>query len=87
MPPNPTADICARVPPHIRRELQRLMAGLPRSLRQPSYGDMVGALLLAARRAPEQLPADLTTYFEIKDAWTEAGRENLPDVALVEHST
>jgi len=73
-------DFTARVPGHIRDELGRLRNGLPSSFRRPNYGDMVGALVLQARRAPEVLQADLATYFEIKDAWAADGTETLPDL-------
>jgi hypothetical protein len=73
-------DILARVPPHVRREFKRLMSDLPSGLRRPNAGDMVGALLLAARRAPEQLHEDLVTYFEIKDTWQADGTETLPEL-------
>jgi hypothetical protein len=73
-------DFTARVPGHVRDELVRLKDGLPRSFRRPNNGDMVGALILQARRSPKTLQADLATYFEIKDAWAEDGVETLPDL-------
>jgi len=75
----PTADILARVPPHIRDEFNRIKDGFPPSARQPNAGDLVGALLLAARRSPETVAADLAVYFEIKADW-ERGIVRLPDL-------
>ena len=73
-------DFIARVPPHVKRELDRMKRELPRNLRVPSNGDFVGALILEARRAQHRLPEQLTEYYEIKDAWAETGEEVLPDL-------
>jgi hypothetical protein len=75
-----TADILARVPPHFRKELKRLMTDLPARFRDPSYGDMVGALILAARRSPDVVHADLETYLDLKQKWSRDGIEELPDL-------
>jgi hypothetical protein len=72
--------IFARVPPHVREEFNRVKDSFPPSTRQPNAGDLVGALLLAARRSPEVLTADLVTYFEIKAAWDRDGIASLPDL-------
>jgi hypothetical protein len=75
-----TADICARVPPHVRDEFNRLKDSFPPSARQPSAGDLVGALLLAARRSPETVASDLSIYFDIKADWERDGVERLPEI-------
>jgi len=75
-----TKNFTTRLPPHIHAELQRLKNSVPRHFREPSNSDMVGALLLRARRTAEGLLDDLAAYYDVRDAWEEDGREMFPDV-------
>lgn len=75
-----TKNFTVRLPPHVHAELQRLKRGAPAHFREPSDGDMVGALLLAARRSPETFHRDLADYFEIRKDWERKGQARLPDL-------
>ncbi len=72
-----TADILARVPPSVREDLQNLIKELPSHIDEPSQSDMVGALILAARRTrqwQQSLPDALAAYYELKNAWKRAAK-------------
>lgn len=75
--PRQRKDIIIRLPPHLERELQRLISTVPGHLRQPSNSDMVGTLIFRASRDPEGLLDDLAAYFTVLDAWRRDGTETL----------
>jgi hypothetical protein len=59
-----------RVEPFVRPELAQLQADLHAAgIKIPSQGDLVGALILAARRSPiEAVKAVVETYWRIEAA-------------------
>jgi hypothetical protein len=80
MPPTPQADsFTTRLPPHVKRELRSLIDAANRHFRKEiSNGDMVGALVLRARRDRHGLLDDVAAYLDVLDAWKADGTETLP---------
>lgn len=69
-----------RLPPHVYRELEGLFSGYSRHFKgRISNSDMVGALILRARRDRFGLMEDLAAYLDVRDAFKE-GVEHLPDL-------
>ena len=70
-----------RLPPHVYKELHRLFEGPSRHFRtQVANSDMVGALILRARRESFGLMEDLASYMDVRDAWRKDESEDLPDL-------
>ena len=76
----PEVDVVtARLPPHVNDEMKRLFAPYERHFkRHISANDMVGALILRARRESFGLMEDLAAYLDVEDAWKE-GVIHLPE--------
>jgi hypothetical protein len=69
-----------RLPPHVYRELEGLFGGYSRHFKgRITNGDMVGALILRARRDHFGLMEDLADYLDVADAWKE-GIVYLPEL-------
>lgn len=78
----PTKNFTTRLPPHVAAELQRLFADLPAHFKEPSVGDMIGALIVRVRRAPEGLRDDLAIYIDdVRAPWEANGTETLPELS------
>jgi hypothetical protein len=70
-----------RLPPHVYRELESLFEDASRHFRRDiGNSDMVGALILRARRERPGLMEDLAAYLDVRDAWRKDGSEQLPDL-------
>lgn len=71
MPPTPQRHVfTTRLPPHVNRELETLFEGFERHFKgQISKSDMVGALILRARRDRFGLMEDLAAFLDVSDAW------------------
>lgn len=80
MPPVPERhEFTTRLPPHVYRELETLFGGYQRHFKHTiSNNDMVGALILRARRDNFGLMDDLADYLDVRDAFKK-GIEFLPD--------
>jgi len=74
-------EFMTRLPPHVYRELEGLFQPFERHF-QGSVGqsDMVGALILRARRDRFGLMEDLAAYFDVRDAWMKEGIVQLPEI-------
>jgi hypothetical protein len=72
-------EFLVRLPPHVYSELEGLFQPFERHFK-PSIGqsDMVGALILRARRDPFGLMEDLAAYLDSRDAWKD-GIVHLPE--------
>jgi hypothetical protein len=81
MPPIPQRrEFPTRLPPHVYRVLEELMAGCNRHLRRDlTNSDMVGALVLRARRHRSGLLDDVAIYLDVWDEWRADGTETLPE--------
>lgn len=70
-----------RLPPHVDRELEGLLAPYKRHMKGAiGKSDMVGALILRARRDHYGLMEDLAAYLDVRDAYESQGIERLPDL-------
>lgn len=80
MAPIPGRDaFSTRLPPHVNRALEDLFQPFERHFKSHiSKSDMVGALILRARRDRLGLMEDLAAYLDVRDAWKE-GIVQLPD--------
>jgi hypothetical protein len=75
-----THDFMARLPPHVYSELEGLFRPYDRHFKnKTSNSDMVGALILKARRDRVGLMEDLAAYLDARDAWKN-GIVQLPDL-------
>lgn len=83
MPPSPRDrhEFTTRLPPHVFRELEGLFSGYDRHFKSHiGNSDMVGALILRARRDRFGLMEDLAAYLDVRDAFKSEGVEFLPDL-------
>ena len=79
MPQIPRKDFSVRIPPHVHREMEALFEGFSHHLKgEVSNSDMVGALILRARRDRFGLIEDLAAYLDVLSAFND-GRTTLPD--------
>lgn len=75
-----TKNFTARLPPHVHRELYRLFADVPAHFKTPSVNDLIGTLVLRARRSPEGLLDDLASYIDhVRDPWEKQAVEQFPE--------
>jgi hypothetical protein len=76
----PTHNFTTRLPPHVHKELEGLFEDSSRHFKSHvSNSDMVGALIIRARRERRGLMDDLAMYLDVLDAWKKDGTERLPD--------
>jgi hypothetical protein len=82
MPPIPQRrEFTTRLPPHVYGVFEELIAGCNRHLRRElTQSDMVGALVLRARRERRGLLDDVAAYLDVWDTWREDGSETLPEL-------
>lgn len=74
-------EFTTRLPPHVYRELERLFGSYKRHFRgHVGNSDMVGALILRARRDHYGLMEDLAAYLDVRDAFQKEGVEFLPEL-------
>jgi hypothetical protein len=72
-------EFTARLPPHVMRELEGLFQPYERHFKgKISKSDMVGALVIRARRDRFGLMEDLASYLDVLDAWSKNGVTFLP---------
>jgi hypothetical protein len=81
MPPTPQRhEFTTRLPPHVFRELEKLFEPYQRHFKgHISNNDMVGALILRARRDHFGLMEDLASYLDVSDAYKKEGVTFLPE--------
>lgn len=73
-------EFLVRLPPHVYRELEGLFQPYGRHFKgKITNNDMVGALILRARRDRFGLMEDLAAYLDVEDAWKESGVTHLPE--------
>ena len=78
--PADSHEFTTRLPPHVYRELEGLFDGYGRHFKKAiTNSDMVGALILRARRDRYGLIEDLSAYLDVKDAWKQ-DIVQLPDI-------
>lgn len=69
-----------RLPPHVYRELEGLFQPYQRHFKiKIGNSDMVGALILRARRDHFGLMEDLAVYLDVRDSWKK-GISHLPEL-------
>lgn len=74
-------EFTTRLPPHIYRELEGLFQPFERHFKgNVGQSDMVGALILRARRDRFGLMEDLADYLDAADAWMKEGIVHLPEL-------
>ena len=70
-----------RLPPHVNSELERLFENSDRHFKKHfSKNDMLGALIIRARRHSFGLMDDLSVYLDVEEAWDKHGKDDLPDL-------
>ena len=74
-------EFTTRLPPHVFRELEGLFGSYRRHFKgHIGTSDMVGALILRARRDQYGLMEDLAAYVDVRDAFQKEGIEFIPDL-------
>lgn len=72
-------EFTTRLPPHVYRELEGLFGSYKRHFKgQISNSDMVGALIMRARRDRFGLMEDLAAFLDVQDSFKK-GVEILPE--------
>ena len=78
-PPLERKEFPTRLPPHVYRELENLFGSYQRHFKgRITNSDMVGALIMRARRDHYGLMEDLAAYLDVADAFKK-GIEFLPE--------